>query len=132
MVLNHLGSQNAKETWETTKRIIKDVQSDAMRTKRRCMHSKLFWCKELTDASECLRRARRSYRMRSTPTNEKIYKEKVGVFKKLVIEKSNCWTNARLDESNKSKNQNFLKKVSKVHKLHCTIEGLKRLFVRKQ
>ena len=58
--------------------------------------------------------------MRSTPTNEKIYKEKVGIFKNLVIEKSNNWTNARLDEINKSKNQNFMEKVSKVHKSEVT------------
>ena len=73
MALPHMGPQNAKEAWETTKGILKDVQSDTIRTKRSCIHSKPFWCKELTDASECLRRARRSYRMRSTPTNEKIY-----------------------------------------------------------
>ena len=83
MALPHMGPQNAKEAWETTSRVLKDVQSGAMRTKRRCIHSKPFWCKELTDASECLRRARRSYRMRSTPTNEKIYKEKVGIIKNL-------------------------------------------------
>ena len=120
MVLHHMGPQNAKEVWETTKRIRKDVQSDTMRIKRSCIHSKPFWCKELTDASECLRKARWSYRMRSTPTTEKIYEEKVGIFKKLVKEKSNCWTNARLDEINKSKNQNFWEKVSKVHKSEVT------------
>ena len=58
--------------------------------------------------------------MRSTPTNKKIYKEKVGVFKNLGKEKSNSWTNARLDEINKSKNQIFWKKVSKIHKLEVT------------
>ena len=120
MALPLMGPQNAKEAWETTKQILKDVQSDTMRTKRSCIHSKPFWCKELTEASECLRRARRSYRMRSTPANEKIYKEKVGIFKNLLIEKSNSWTNARLDEINKSKNQNFWEKVSKVHKSEVT------------
>ena len=121
MALPHMGPQKAKEAWETTKRILKDVQSDTMRTKRSCIHSKLFWCKTLTDASdECLRRTRRSYRMRSTPTNEKICREKVGKFKNLIIEKSNSWTNARLDESNKSKKQNFWEKVSKVHKSKVT------------
>ena len=57
MALPHMLPQNAKEAWETTKRILKDVQSDTMRTKRSCIHSKAFWCKKLTDASGCLRRA---------------------------------------------------------------------------
>ena len=110
-----MGPPNAKEAWETTKRILKDVQRDTMRTKRSCIHSKPFCCKGLTDASECLWRARRSYRIRSTPTNENIYKEKVGIVKNLLIEKLTSWTNARLDEINKSKNQYFWEKVSKVH-----------------
>ena len=77
--------------------------------------SKPFLCKDLTDASECLRRARRSYRMRCTPINEK-----VNIFKNSLIEKSNSWTNDRLDEINKSKNQNFWEKVSKIHKSELT------------
>ena len=111
---------NAKEAWETTKRVLKDEQSDTMRTNPSCIHSKPFCCKGLTDASECLWRVRRSYRMRSTPANENIYKEKVGIFKNLLIEKSTSWTNASLDEINKSKNQNFWEKVSKIHKSEVT------------
>ena len=48
------------------------------------------------------------------------YKEKVGIFKKLLIEKLNCWTDARLDEINKSMNHNFWEKVSKVEKSEVT------------
>ena len=33
MALPHMGPQNAKEAWETTKRILKDVQSDTIRKK---------------------------------------------------------------------------------------------------
>ena len=40
--LPHIGPQNAKEAWERPKRILKDVQSDTMRTKRSCIHSKPF------------------------------------------------------------------------------------------
>ena len=76
MALPHMGLQNAKKAWETTERILKDVQSDTMRTKRSCMHSKPFWCEELTEASECLRKTHRNYRMRSRPTNEKITKRR--------------------------------------------------------
>ena len=45
MALPHMGPQNAKEAWETTKRTLKDVQCDTMRTKQSCIHSKPFWCR---------------------------------------------------------------------------------------
>ena len=97
------------------------------------MHSKFFKNKNLIETNQQLRTARRNYQIRCTPTNENVSKEQQGIFRSLLMEKSNKWINSLLDEINKAFVQNFCEKVNKVWKINksqgiATLENESGLF----
>ena len=66
-----------------------------------------FWSRELTEASQWLRTARKNYWMRCKTINEKDFKYEQGIFRSLWIGISNNWTYSLLNENSQPRVQNF-------------------------
>ena len=68
------------------------------------------------EATQCLRTARTIYRLRCTLVVEKVIKEQQGIFRGLLIGKSDNWIISQITKNHNAKGENYWQTVGKMYK----------------